>query len=99
MSIRYVLLNGQTHEISTESLRGLGEWGWDISQDVIANTAAIAAGESSWLSQGTAAPTTAAHVAGEVVFNSAPAAGGNAGWICVTSGTPGTWKEFGLISL
>lgn len=35
MSIRYVTLNGQTHEISTESLRGLGEWGWDISQEVI----------------------------------------------------------------
>lgn len=47
MAIRYVTLNGQIHEISTESLRGLGEWGWDISQDVISHSADIAALESS----------------------------------------------------
>lgn len=42
MAIRYVTLNGQIHEISTESLRGLGEWGWDVSQDVISHTATLA---------------------------------------------------------
>jgi hypothetical protein len=117
MSIRYVTLNGQTHEISTESLRGLGEWGWDISQDVIAHEADIATNTSnistnttnistlqgqvtsSWLSRGSAAPTTGAHVIGEVVFNTNPVAGGNVGWVCTASATPGTWKEFGLISL
>lgn len=31
-------------------------------------------------------------VRGEVVWNSAPSAGGPPGWMCVASGTPGTWK-------
>jgi pectate lyase-like protein len=45
-----------------------------------------------------AAPSSGTHVAGEVVFNADPIAGGFAGWICVTGGTPGTWKSFGAIS-
>lgn len=45
-----------------------------------------------------AAPSTGTHVAGEVVFNADPISGGFAGWICVTGGTPGTWKSFGAIS-
>jgi hypothetical protein len=47
---------------------------------------------------GTAAPTTGAHIVGEVVWNSAPAASGTIGWVCTTAGTPGTWKTFGAIS-
>jgi hypothetical protein len=43
-------------------------------------------------------PTTGAHAQGEVVFNSAPTAGGTVGWVCVTAGTPGTWKTFGAIA-
>jgi len=46
----------------------------------------------------TAAPTTGAHVIGEVIFNSAPAAAGFIGWVCTASGTPGTWKTWGVIS-
>ncbi|EJQ03236.1 hypothetical protein IC5_02830, partial [Bacillus cereus AND1407] len=34
---------------------------------------------------------------GEVVQNSAPAAGSYMGWICISPGTPGTWKGFGAI--
>jgi hypothetical protein len=47
---------------------------------------------------GTAAPTTGAHIVGEVVWNTAPAASGTIGWVCTTAGTPGTWKTFGAIS-
>ena len=46
---------------------------------------------------GTAAPTTGTWQRGNVVWNTTPSAGGYAGWICVTGGTPGTWKEFGAI--
>lgn len=46
---------------------------------------------------GTAAPTTGAHARGDLVWNSAPSAAGYTGWICVTAGTPGTWKGFGVI--
>lgn len=34
---------------------------------------------------------------GDVVYNNAPAADDYLGWVCVTAGTPGTWKGFGLI--
>ena len=45
-----------------------------------------------------AAPTTGTYAAGDIVYNSAPAASGTIGWVCVTAGTPGTWKTFGAIS-
>lgn len=42
---------------------------------------------------GAAAPTLyGKYKRGDVVWNSAPAAGGPAFWVCVTAGTPGTWK-------
>lgn len=46
----------------------------------------------------TSAPTVGTYAVGDVVYNSAPAAGGTMGWVCVTAGTPGTWKTFGAIS-
>lgn len=45
----------------------------------------------------TAAPTTGQAARGDVIYNRNPSAGGNVGWICVTAGTPGTWKAFGTI--
>jgi len=45
-----------------------------------------------------AAPATGRWRVGEVVYNTAPAAGGFVGWVCTTSGSPGTWKTFGAIS-
>lgn len=44
-----------------------------------------------------AAPTAGTWSAGEVVRNASPSAGGYLGWVCVTAGTPGTWKGYGLI--
>jgi hypothetical protein len=45
-----------------------------------------------------AAPTTGAHLRGEIVLNSAPSGGGFIGWTCTAAGTPGTWKTWGAIS-
>lgn len=45
-----------------------------------------------------AIPTAQQYYQGDVIINTAPAASGNIGWVCVTSGTPGTWKTFGAIS-
>jgi len=42
-------------------------------------------------------PTSGAHARGEIAWNMHPSAGGKIGWVCVTSGTPGTWKPFGAI--
>lgn len=47
---------------------------------------------------GTVAPTTGTWNQGDIVWNTAPTASGNIGWVCVTNGTPGTWKTFGTIS-
>jgi hypothetical protein len=47
----------------------------------------------------TAAPTTGNWVRGDIVWNSAPSGGGFIGWVCVTSGTPGTWKTWGAITV
>lgn len=45
-----------------------------------------------------APPSSGAHVQGEIVFNADPIAGGFLGWVCVSGGTPGTWKSWGAIS-
>src|SRR5678815_541505 len=43
----------------------------------------------------TAAPTAGTFVRGDIVWNSTPIAGGPIGWVCVVSGTPGTFAPFG----
>lgn len=45
---------------------------------------------------GNAAPTAGEHAQGEIVFNRAATAAGPVGWICTTSGTPGTWTAISL---
>jgi hypothetical protein len=46
-----------------------------------------------------AAPSSGTYLRGNIIFNSEPSAGGKVGWVCVTAGTPGTWKAFGDIAL
>ena len=43
------------------------------------------------------APTSGAHIVGDLVERHSPSAGGKVGWVCTTAGTPGTWKEWGAI--
>lgn len=38
------------------------------------------------------------HQKGEIIFNINPQANGVIGWVCVSGGTPGTWKSFGNIA-
>jgi len=47
---------------------------------------------------GTAAPTSGTWAQGDIIYNTTPTAGGYIGWVCITAGTPGTWKTFGAIS-
>ena len=49
------------------------------------------------ITYGSAAPTTGEWARGDIVFNNAPSANGRIGWVCVTGGTPGTWKPWGAI--
>lgn len=45
-----------------------------------------------------AIPTAGDWVRGKRLVHSTPASTGVEGWVCVLSGTPGTWKTFGTIS-
>lgn len=40
----------------------------------------------------TAAPSAGDFARGDIVWNSAPSAGGVLCWVCVTAGSPGTFK-------
>jgi hypothetical protein len=57
-----------------------------------------ATGASAIAGAGSAAPTSGSYAVGAIWLNEAPSAGGFVGWVCVTAGTPGTWKTFGAIS-
>ncbi|MEK7405089.1 MAG: hypothetical protein AAB225_08275, partial [Acidobacteriota bacterium] len=56
------------------------------------------AGKRSLERRAAAPPAAGTWRVGDVVWNSVPTPGGYAGWICVTAGTPGVWKEFGPIA-
>jgi len=45
-----------------------------------------------------AAPASGTYAVGDIVWNNTPVASGTIGFVCVTAGTPGTWKTFGAIS-
>lgn len=50
------------------------------------------------IATGGSAPAAGTWRVGDILYNTAPTAGGNVGWVCVTAGTPGTWKTFGAIA-
>jgi len=73
----------------------------DIFKDIATQLNSLAEGRitARYLSN-TAAPSTGNWEQGDYVPNSAPSEAGSAGgmyvlmgWVCVSSGTPGTWKE------
>lgn len=45
----------------------------------------------------TSAPSAGSWNKGDIAWNASPDATEYAGWVCVTAGTPGTWKGFGTI--
>jgi len=47
----------------------------------------------------TSAPSSGTWVQGDSVRNSTPTAGNTPGWICVASGTPGTWKAMANLAV
>ena len=71
----------------------------DILRSIEMQVNLLAEGKSSaYHGAGTAAPTAGTFARGDWVKNSEPSAGGVFGWVCVTGGTPGTWKTFGAIA-
>lgn len=54
---------------------------------------------AAYLNIGTAAPTAGTWKAMDIVPNVGNlSAGANVGWVCVTAGTPGTWKSMGTVA-
>ena len=51
------------------------------------------------ITYGSTAPSDAAYAyaRGSIRYNIAPVAAGKVGWVCITAGSPGTWKAFGVI--
>jgi hypothetical protein len=47
---------------------------------------------------GSGAPSAGYYDVGSKVWDTTPSAGGTMGWVCITAGTPGTWKTFGAIT-
>jgi hypothetical protein len=47
---------------------------------------------------GNLAPVSGDWNQGDQVYNTLPISTGYLGWVCTVTGTPGTWKTFGLIS-
>ncbi|WP_321423214.1 hypothetical protein [uncultured Methanobacterium sp.] len=45
----------------------------------------------------TTPPTLGTWNKGDICYNNNPSPGSYVGWICVTAGSPGTWKGFGII--
>lgn len=49
------------------------------------------------ITRNSAAPVAGAWERGDLVWNTAPSAGGPLGWVCIATGTPGTWVPVGSI--
>lgn len=49
------------------------------------------------IKNGAGRPLAGTWSVGDIVYNTTPIAGGFIGWVCIVSGTPGTWKAFGPI--
>jgi len=43
-------------------------------------------------------PTGGTYKSGDIAWNNSPADGKAVGWVCVKSGSPGSWSEFGFVS-
>ena len=43
-------------------------------------------------------PTSGNYIKGDIIYNSNPQPSGYMGWICIRSGSPGEWNQFGQIS-
>lgn len=67
--------------VYTTFSQGAGASGYATSQLNLTNTYS-----------GAATPSTGYWNRGDIMWNTGPSAGGNPGWVCVTSGSPGTWK-------
>jgi len=78
----------------------------ELFQQIVEQVSLLSEGkQASYYQARTSAPTTGSWARGDWVKNSAPTESGGAGsrymifgWLCVTSGTPGTWREMRVLT-
>jgi hypothetical protein len=75
-------------------------WGIDTRFKGVGNTSLqnIAKRHVLGVNFGTAPPNFDTWRQGDIIWNSSPVAGGVPGWVCVASGTPGTWKAMPTVA-
>jgi hypothetical protein len=71
--------------------------GFVVTTEAIAPIPSIKYGQTEAFS--TAPPTGGTWKQGDLCWNTTPAAGGTPGWVCVTAGTPGTWKAMANLAV
>jgi hypothetical protein len=91
MPTRLNLRQRITNEYNPEVMRA-------IMADIETFVNLLAGGSIQCRGTSAAAPTTGSWARGDFLWNSAPSSGGLIGFVCVTGGTPGTWKTWGAIS-
>jgi hypothetical protein len=95
-----VVRNGNGIAIQTYFLENStvdGNTIWNSNGDIV-DTSSTTLLSNATIGLYAAAPSTGTWKQGTVILNSAPTAGGFVGWVCTVSGTPGTWRTFGVIS-
>jgi len=71
----------------------------NMTHDVDIDTANAVRFQGKKQQVGSGIPTMGLYNQGDIVWNDSPAPGSYMGWVCVRTGTPGMWKEFGKIEL
>ena len=90
-------VTGTVYEIYVNAFT-LAEVTTDINQIAAANDRLTRQKTGRGVSYASAIPSSGRWMQGEIVYNTLPASGGFVGWVCTASGSPGTWKTFGLIT-
>ena len=67
-----------------------------VSTDAIAPLPTIKYGQT--VGYSTAPPAGGTWKRGDICWNTTPSAAGTPGWVCVTAGTPGTWKAMANVA-
>ena len=69
----------------------------NVTHDVDIDTANSVRFQGKKQEVGTGVPQTGLYNQGDIIWNNTPVLNGFMGWVCIRTGTPGIWAEFGKI--
>ena len=82
-------------KVTVEGKLGIGVKNFNDVDLAVAGPIKVQGHTVQWLDS---LPTSGNYIKGDIIYNSSPQPSGYVGWICVRSGSPGEWNEFGQIS-